>query len=81
MRRILHSLPLALLALTLPMLAQQSTPSKHTAHAYRSGEGAPKAPRTATALTFEQRTQNSADGSKRIRPYQVPKPGEGAPKA
>ena len=84
MRRFLNIMPIILLAGSLPAFSAQpespSTGSSHRIMVFRAGKGAPRVRDAAAARTTSSRTPSQAQDTGCTRPYQVPKPGEGAPK-
>lgn len=84
MRRILNVMPMILLAASLPAFSVQpespSPGSTHRIQVFRAGKGEPRVRDGEAARTASPRTPNQAQDAGRTRPYQAPKPGEGAPK-
>lgn len=79
MRMMTTFLPMILLTLSLPAMAQQPQPASPKTRVYRSGTGAPRV-RDAAGRTYSPSTLKAAESTARSSPYKVPKPGEGASK-
>jgi hypothetical protein len=84
MQRRLNILPILLFAMSLPAFAVQlespSASSAHRTQVLRPGKGEPRVRDAVPARTASPRTPDQNPDKGRTRPYQVPKPGEGAPK-
>ena len=84
MRRILHVMPMILLAASLPAVSvQPETPGPGPAHrvqVFRAGKGEPRVREAVPARTASPRPASQGQDAGRTRPYQAAKPGEGAPK-
>jgi hypothetical protein len=82
MRRILPFLPIILATLGLPTLAVQTEAPKpvptQIIQIIRTGKGQPRVRDMSAARVASLRTLDQGGGH--TRPYQVAKPGEGAPK-
>ncbi len=78
--------PVAMILLTASMsaLAAQSEPTgsspTHRTQVLRPGKGEARVRDAASARKASERPAAPVEGSGRSRPYQAPKPGEGAPK-
>jgi hypothetical protein len=78
MRSVFHFLPIVLIPLSLPSIAAQAEASNtQIIQIIRSGKGLPRVRDASAARVAAPRT---VDPAGRTVPYQVPKPGEGAPK-
>jgi hypothetical protein len=84
MRRILNVMPMILLAACLPAYSVQpespSPGSTHRIQVFREGKGEPRVRGAVAARNAASAAQHQVQGTGRTRPYQVAKPGEGAPK-
>ncbi len=77
-------LPILMVTLGFPAFALQSEAAKpgptHIVQELRPGKGQTRVRDTSKARAATPRTAALAQGTERIRTYQVAKPGEGAPK-
>jgi len=84
MRFTVSSVAMILLTAGLPALAAQTEPADpspaHRTQVLRPGKGEPRVRDAASARKATDRPAAPAEGNGRSRPYQIPKPGEGAPK-
>ena len=84
MRQLLDFLPIILITLSVPAFAVPPESPKpdamHIIQIIRSGKGQPRVRDASLARTAALRTVDPAEGMGQTRPYQEPKPGEGAPK-
>jgi hypothetical protein len=84
MLRISNVMPIILMAVSLPAYSiQPESPrpdATHRIHVYREGKGEPRVRDTTGARSASSPTPNPGEDKGRTRPYQVAKPGEGAPK-
>lgn len=84
MRLVLYVVPMLLLAGNLSALSVQPESQRpgaaHRVQVIRAGKGEPRVREAAAARTASPQTSNTGPSTRRTRPYQAAKPGEGAPK-
>ena len=80
MRSHLNLLPILVFLLVSPLAAQAPNAATHFVRTLRAGQGQARARITPPARPASERLRADTGSTVRIRPYQVPKPGEGAPK-
>lgn len=84
MRRIFTMMPMILLAAGLPAHSSQPNPSTpgpaHRIHVYRAGRGELRVREAAASRTAVPCAPGQVRDTGLTHPYQVSKPGEGAPK-
>ena len=79
MRRFFPFLALLAVALAVPASAQPASPL-HLIPVFRPGPGQPRVRNVAAARAGSRTTRNPAATTGPTHPYQLPKPGEGAPR-